>query len=402
VTNNATTRLGQLLIQRGLLARPQLVKALSSQMVYGGRLGTNLIENEFVSLQDVSETLAAQHGVSSATRELLADISTEALSLLPQRLAEQYSAVALAVEGETLLVAMMDPGRERVAELSHEIMRPIRPFATPELRLLYLLEHHYAIPRPNRFLRVPDGGGQPAGRRRYLQATVTKRDTSELQPAAPESQIDVAPLPGQTNHYHSVAGRGALTNPDDDTAHERFERLPVTPGATSEYGVADDNQRTLHHILRALDSVDSGEGLARLLVRPLCADSAVSVLFWVRGEMAIGCCAHGVGAPLSKLQQLVLPLQPPSLMRWATEMHSLVRAQGTYDTMQHEIARFLDTPFPKDVCVAPVILGERVVNLIVVHSHSASFQKSTLHDYKDLAGAATNAYANLKSRIRAG
>ena len=59
-------RLGELLVQAGLLSRQQIEQALRGQVMWGGRLGTNLVELQLLDLDTLSRVLARQHALPAA------------------------------------------------------------------------------------------------------------------------------------------------------------------------------------------------------------------------------------------------------------------------------------------------------------------------------------------------
>ena len=166
-------RLGELLLEKGLLSRASLMAALSNQMVYGGRLGTNLVELELIDIDDLSQALAVQWDVLPVGAELLSRIDEDTMALLTPQLAERYQAIPLVRHGGACVMVMAEPTRQKVVALEEVIGQPVRPRVVPELRVRYLLEHLYEIARPQRFLRVSDGLEQRTEeRRRYFVASL--------------------------------------------------------------------------------------------------------------------------------------------------------------------------------------------------------------------------------------
>ena len=59
-------RLGEALVQEGLINNQQLSKALERQVIYGGRLGTNLIELGLLTEESLVRFMAKVFGVPYA------------------------------------------------------------------------------------------------------------------------------------------------------------------------------------------------------------------------------------------------------------------------------------------------------------------------------------------------
>src|SRR5215510_5297426 len=174
-------KLGTLLLRNATIGLSQLEGALRNQVLYGGRLGTNLVELGFIDLELLSTYLAELTGFPIATPTLLDDADKALLDKLGSDEAHRLRAVPLGYLGggtESIAVAMVEPtdGHALVA-LQQRLGAKITPYVVPELRALYYLERHFGTPRRARFIRSarpgtdpgePTGGGdrrrsQPAG-----------------------------------------------------------------------------------------------------------------------------------------------------------------------------------------------------------------------------------------------
>src|SRR5215218_7370458 len=102
-------KLGQLLVARGWITVQQLTRALTTQQVVGGRLGTCLIEMDFISEDNLLKGLSEQHGVPTVSLDDLRGIPDEVIALLPDKLARRCRAVPFRVVGTRLDVAMLEP-----------------------------------------------------------------------------------------------------------------------------------------------------------------------------------------------------------------------------------------------------------------------------------------------------
>src|SRR5213075_2205969 len=59
-------RLGELLVAAGLLTVEQVERALRAQVLWGGRLGTNIVELHYLDLDPLSKVLGRQHQMPAA------------------------------------------------------------------------------------------------------------------------------------------------------------------------------------------------------------------------------------------------------------------------------------------------------------------------------------------------
>ena len=104
----ARKRLGELLVEEGLLDPVGLRRALVEQRRWGGQLGAILVDLKLVSEEAVVGTLSRQLGLPNVELEGR-DISGDILALVPSELAERHRMVPFNAEGKFLDVAMSDP-----------------------------------------------------------------------------------------------------------------------------------------------------------------------------------------------------------------------------------------------------------------------------------------------------
>lgn len=104
-----TRKLGERLVDAGLITSAQLQEALRHQRIAGGRMGSNLVALGFITEDVLMDFLAQQTGVPRVDlREV--EIPLEVLKRVPRRLAEQLNVMPLAVkEPKSLILAMADP-----------------------------------------------------------------------------------------------------------------------------------------------------------------------------------------------------------------------------------------------------------------------------------------------------
>lgn len=76
-------KLGELLVQEKVITPHQLEEALKYQVIFGGKLGTNLIELDFVKEDDIAKTLSKMLRVPLVNGDELNDIPLEIINLIP-------------------------------------------------------------------------------------------------------------------------------------------------------------------------------------------------------------------------------------------------------------------------------------------------------------------------------
>jgi hypothetical protein len=104
----ARKRLGEILVNAGVLQEAQLRAALAEQRRWGGPLGRLLVEMKAISEEVMVQALSHQLNLPAVNLEKL-QVSSDALDLVSADIAEQHSVVPFQVQGRFLDVAMSDP-----------------------------------------------------------------------------------------------------------------------------------------------------------------------------------------------------------------------------------------------------------------------------------------------------
>ena len=150
-------KIGKLLVQNGLITEEQLGQALNAQLIFGGRLGTNLVELGYISTHTLAELLSNQLAMRSLTPSELDKVPREAIQAVSAETASKYMMFPLSLEDRILTLAMADPSDlDAVDEISFTTGHRVRAIVAPELLVMYALEKFYDVTRANRFLRIAD------------------------------------------------------------------------------------------------------------------------------------------------------------------------------------------------------------------------------------------------------
>jgi type IV pilus assembly protein PilB len=184
-------RIGELLVEGGVLSQSQLEQALFAQRKDGRKLGQLLVELGLVSEIQVTQTLSRQLSVPWVSLYHV-DFSRSLLNLVPREIAEKYCLIPIFVrrvrkQGETLYVAMDDPTNEAAIEdVKQAAALPVKPMiACPSdvraaIRVYYLGEA--APPPPPSAATIP-------------QSAPSAPSLAVVPPAPSSTQLAAKPAP---------------------------------------------------------------------------------------------------------------------------------------------------------------------------------------------------------------
>ncbi|MGE5925754.1 MAG: type IV-A pilus assembly ATPase PilB [Gemmatimonadota bacterium] len=179
-------RLGQILIEDGLLTREQLGQALAEQKASKHRLGYVLVKLGLVQEIEITKVLARQYRMPAVDLSRF-DVDARILKLIPPDLALKSIVLPLKREGRTLTVAMADPTDLGLLEDLKFITRyDLFPVIAGEYTLRSLIEKHYGSAQDQQFQDIlkefDDQGGE------------VEVVADEEEDAATQAQIDDAPV----------------------------------------------------------------------------------------------------------------------------------------------------------------------------------------------------------------
>jgi len=136
-------RIGERLIQAGLINKQQLEKGLQVHAATGEQLGKTLVKLGYLDDDSLVRTLCADAGIQYVT---LQDVTLDpaAVASLPGNIATKYSALPFRNDNGRLLVAMADPFEiEAVAAVERAARRPIRVVAASRDSIAAMISRAY-------------------------------------------------------------------------------------------------------------------------------------------------------------------------------------------------------------------------------------------------------------------
>ena len=150
-------KLGELLVKEGLITREHLRLALERQVIFGGRIGTNIVELGILTEDEFTKFLSRYLKIQVVESSQLVSIDEEIIACINKEMAEKYKAIPFKKEKNRLHVAMLDPKDINLLdEFRFASGYDIIPYAASELRILYALEKYYGVKRDLRYISIFD------------------------------------------------------------------------------------------------------------------------------------------------------------------------------------------------------------------------------------------------------
>jgi type IV pilus assembly protein PilB len=107
--------LGELLIERGVIARTQLEEVLAYQKEHKGLFGEILVHLGYASEEDIAQALTCQYGFPYLPLANY-EIDTEVVKVVPENVCRQFCLIPIDKIGKSLTLAMSNPLYVQAAE----------------------------------------------------------------------------------------------------------------------------------------------------------------------------------------------------------------------------------------------------------------------------------------------
>jgi hypothetical protein len=364
-------KLGTLLLRNAAIGLSQLEAALRNQVLYGGRLGTNLVELGYIDLELLSAYLAELTGYPIATPTLLDQADPGLLEKLGPEDAHRLRAIPLGYLGEgtgTVAVGLVEPAdSELVEQVASRLEASVTPYVVPELRALYYLEKLFGLPRRARFVRSgrPANGhdGEFEGERRRTQPAM-----GMVMPPA----LTLEPRRRRATSQAPLVGE-----------------VPFAIG----YGAACER----------IDTASNRDQIADTFVAYAQGRCDALVVFLIRDGNALGWRSWVPGEPKTPIEELSLPLGGASSLQSAHDAGQPF--VGTPPSAARPVEKQLWAALatqsePFAVLVVPVLVKQRAVNLVYAHIASSSPPAQLVAELGDLALRAQASYLRLIRQAR--
>lgn len=313
-----------MLLNAQLINQEQFDEALSNRVLYGGKIGTSLIELGFISEEELARFLADKLSVPYVPHEQLLQISPEIINILPRELALKYGAIPLSLERKRLSLVMSDPSDlNAIDEISFITGYTICPLITPEVRLVQALGTYYQTAIDLRFQKVID----------RIEA----------------EQIDyIEPL-------------------EEDFAPKEEELIDI--GILEDSGWSERIRFFApSELSKGLARADSREEISDLVIAYLACRFERAAIFIIRNDSAIGWKGVINKEPILDISELCIPLDSPSVLKTVADGSGLYLGPLADSPMNRKMLEGMGGGRTGSVLLAPLIISGRVVNILYADS----------------------------------
>ena len=137
-------KIGELLMEAGLIDDLQLKSSLAYQEQWGGRLGTIVLRKKFVSEKELASVISEQCGMPCVSLQETERPADEVLGMVTVDIAKKFGIFPLGIEGKILAVAVSDPtDLETLDDISFTLGMRIKPVLALDSEITKAIETNY-------------------------------------------------------------------------------------------------------------------------------------------------------------------------------------------------------------------------------------------------------------------
>ena len=356
--------LGEVLRTAGLINSEQLDEAIEYQCIYGGKLGTSLIELGLIDENQLAIALSKQLKHHFIKPDLLMNVSSSVLDLIPKETALKYLVVPYHKEGQKLFVALNDTDKiSCIDELSSLLDCTIVPLAIPEIRLMLALKKYYGMLLPPRYETI---AGQMNRRMKAAHKVAPKQQLHKEKPqTTPRVEFGTEPFATDISAW-PLLGDTPYPHGEEEEEDEQDKLYYDRSSQKEETNIAD--------LLQKLANPQDREDIAKAIISHLKVDYPECALLMVRKEAATGWLA-AVENGIKRFEHIDIPLKDNSVFGLVATSHSYYLGPMLDSRENHIILDFFSTSLPQNVLVLPLTVQERLVSFLYIQGNLDALEK---------------------------
>ncbi|NVN98033.1 MAG: hypothetical protein HXX17_01830 [Geobacteraceae bacterium] len=344
-------KVGSMLVQERIITEAELEEALRNQVIFGGKIGTNLVELGYITAERLCEALSRHNGFPQVNISHLHSVPPDVIALITSETAKKYMAIPVSLEKKRLTVAMADPNNlDAIDKLSFMTGMYINPVVIPELLLFMALERYYKIRRETRYIPIAQD------MKRFPRQLDSSGETNEIKPPKAVEKIIEVKVEEAEEEFIEIPEFDGFDKVEIPDAPEPVKTIAPRDEAANAYNMTD--------LCSALAGATAREQIGEALMEYLRSRHFRSALFLPKEPVLTGWLATDEKGYLENFSEVRVDMQQPSSFLQVIESKSFCMGQLLSPT-DFKIASVVgahDNP----AILLPIILMNRVVAILCV------------------------------------
>lgn len=339
-------RLGDLLLEEKLIAPAQLDEALETQVIHGGRVGTNLVELGFLKEADLARVLGKQHNLPFASGVMVPDPA--ALDVVKRQFYDDQDVIPMRVDATRLTVAVLGPSQMKALDdLAFKASKRVVAVVIPEFRMNQLLRTHCKAFRPMRPIDM--------NTLRPSKKVADDKSPSPDDAAALINEEDFAKL-----YAHAAVGGAEEEEIIEGEVMEEVSPLsgPVTTGE------AQAPPLTFAEAQKQLQISTGREDIARTVLQFAKSKFRRALILNVQGPLMSGWRGMGQGISQRAVGRIGVSLGEANTFKLVSDLKSHFVGPMKRTPGMDVFYKMLGAGYPKTAVILPLLVRGKLVHLV--------------------------------------
>lgn len=412
-------QIGEMLVRAKAITPGDLEEAIGWQVIYGGKLGTNLLELGLVDERVLAEHLGRQQACEWTCGEF--ELPASIVRTIPASVARRQEIVPWRIEGKRFKVLASTPSENLALfdELGFKLGLIVKPVVAPEYRIHQLLRRYFGSVRQ---MRALDFGVKPKGKREQDEARKAEEAALEKQvdlmddeafaaiyaeafagrvghdtpvEVAPVKPVEQLPPPGWEAPQPTYADASSLLTPIEeeeelplleaelieDTGPQSDEQPPAADRfaaafADLEARIVDEEARqssvpgpdlsplSFQEAVQEIGRAEGREEVARAVLRYARSKAARALLLNVQGDVLTGWAGVADDLDADAVRRIAVPLGSPSVFRLVRESRSHFIGPLGKDPGNVRFLKAAGKKWPATAALMPILFRGKVVYIL--------------------------------------
>ncbi len=377
-------RLGELLLAEKLIQPDQLEEALETQVVHGGRLGTNLVELGFLPEADLARMLGKQHTLPFASGEMVPDPT--ALALVSRQFYDDEDVLPMRIDATRITVAVLGPAQLKATDaLGFKAGKRVVTVVIPEFRMNQLLRAHCKAFRPMRPI-----------------------DVHALRPS---KKKDEAPNPGgaeliNEDDFAKIYAKAVDASQGDDeeiidgvieeeAAPSVAAPLPSAPYPTGVSAEVQAPALTFPEAQKQLQTSTNREDIAVTVLQFARSKFRRSLLLNVQGDLVTGWKGMGKTVTVRAVRRIGVTLREANTFKLVRDLKSHFIGPMKKTPGMDVFYELLGGGYPQTAVILPLLVRGKLVHLLYVDHGPKQLTPPDVGELLILSQSVTRSYEAL-------
>jgi hypothetical protein len=378
-------RLGELLIEEKLITPAHLEEALETQVVHGGRVGTNLVELGFLKEVDLARVLGRQHSLPYASGDMVPDPT--ALAVAEAQFYDDNDVLPMRIDATRLTVTVLGPSQLKAIDtLGFKAGKRVVAVVIPEFRMHQLLRKFCKAFRPLRpidmnTLRPSARRGEDQPHPVAASELINEDDFAKIYANAMvgEAEVEAEPIVGEKVEDAPLVGRVVEEVPAVGVATSE----PVLPALTFAQAQAE------------LQRVTDRQDIARTVLQFAKSKFRRALLLSVQGDLVSGWQGMGQGVNSRAVLRIGVTLREQNTFKMVRDLRSHFVGPMKRTPGMAVFYKMLGGGYPTTAVVLPLLVRGKPVHLLYVDQGPDQLTPPDIGELLILSQSVTRSYEAL-------